>query len=221
MSDEKPQIIIDMVADPICPWCYVGKRALDRVLMALSFSHVPVVRYRPFQLSPEIPAEGIDYQSRIEKKFPDPAERQQILDALLEAARTVGLRLDPTLPKLVPNSLNALRALRWSHYQGLHTELIEGLFAAYWHEGADIGDPKIIAEIAGVVGIEDMDIVKRLKSDEDIKDIQSEIEAFRHGGVSAVPTYIVNESLGFAGALEPDQLLKSIRELADETPANG
>ncbi len=215
---DKPRIIIDMVADPLCPWCYVGKRALDRVLMALSFSHDVVVRYRPYQLAPDTPQQGVSRRDYLERKFPDAAQRDQMAMVLKDAARHAGLDFDPALPALQPNSLNSLRLWRWSHYDGLQIETAEGIFAAYWKEGADIGSPEILAEIAQKVGLDADESLARLQTREDVQDINEEVASFRAGGVDSVPTYIVNESAGFAGALPPDQLLSTIRDLAAETP---
>jgi predicted DsbA family dithiol-disulfide isomerase len=219
MTEEKPRLIIDMVADPVCPWCYVGKRSLDRAAMALSFSHDVVVRYRPYQLAPETPAEGMDRKKRMEEKFPDPAQRAQMAEALKEAARVAGVNFDPALPGILPNTINALRLLRWAHLEGVHQEVAEALFAEYWQRGQDIADIDVLADIAGKAGMDKDAIAEQLCSDEDRKDILEEADAFRQGGVTGVPTFIVNEQAGFAGALPPDQLLNALRQLASETDA--
>ena len=216
-SDEKPRLVIDMVADPVCPWCYVGKRALDRAVMALSFSHDLVVRYRPYQLAPDLPQKAGNRRDYMEKKFPDKAQREQMAAALVEAAREAGLALDPSLPELQPNTLNALRLIRWSHFEGRQAEIVEGIFSAYWHKNRDISDPAVLAGIARSCGMDGDETLARLETDEDRDDIAGEIASFRQGGVSAVPTFIVNEAAGFPGAYPPDKLLKGLRQLAGET----
>ena len=152
MTTDKPHLIIDMVSDPVCPWCYVGKRALDRAIMALSFSHQVVVRYRPYQLAPDMPMAGVDRQAYMDKKFPDKERRAQMADALREAARIAGVNFDPAFPGILPNSLNALRLLRWAHLTSVHSEVAEAIFADYWQRGQDIGDTKVLANIAGKAG---------------------------------------------------------------------
>ncbi|MCI5048118.1 MAG: DsbA family oxidoreductase [Aquisalinus sp.] len=219
MTDPKPRLIIDLVADPVCPWCYVGKRSLDRVLMAMSFSHDTMVRFRPYQLAPDTPDEGVDRKNYLEKKFPDKQHRSALGIALQDAAKGVGLDMNVDGPARLINSLNALRVLRWSHFDGLQVEMAEALFASYWKQGRDISDTEELSRIAGSVGMNRQDILARLQTAEDCDDIREEVAAFRQGGVDGVPTFIINESLGFAGALPPDQLLESIRKLADETTA--
>ncbi|MCI5045146.1 MAG: DsbA family oxidoreductase [Aquisalinus sp.] len=220
MTDTKPRLIIDMVADPVCPWCYVGKRSLDRVLMAMSFSHDMVIRFRPYQLAKDTPDEGVDRKTYLEKKFPDKQHRAALSDALRDAAQGVGLDMDVVGPARLINSLNALRVLRWSHFDGLQIEMAEALFAAYWKQGRDISQAEELSRIAGSVGLNRQDILSRLETAEDCDDIQEEVAAFRQGGVDGVPTFIINESLGFAGALPPDQLLENVRKLALEAPAS-
>ncbi|WP_306253979.1 DsbA family protein [Parvularcula sp. IMCC14364] len=217
MSDAKPRLVIDMVADPVCPWCYVGKRSLDRVLMAMSFSHEVVVRYRPYQLAPDTPEEGVDRKAYIEKKFPDSAHRSALADALRDAATGAGLDLNIAGPTKLINSLNALRVLRWSHLDGVQIEFVEALFSAYWQQGRDISQTDELSRIAAASGMDGADVRARLETDEDCNDVRDEVAAFRSGGVDGVPTFIINESLGFAGALPPDQLLENIRSIATET----
>lgn len=214
---EKPHLTIDMVADPVCPWCYVGKRALDRALMALSFSHAVAVRFRPFQLAPDLPRKSIARRAYLEKKFPDATQREQMGAALVGAAKATGLVLDPALPDRQPNTLHALRLLRWSHIEDKQLEVVEAIFAAYWQQGQDIGEPAVLAQIAQTCGLDRKVILARLESEEDVTDISHEVAGFRAGGVTSVPTYIVNEQAGFSGALPPEQLLSTLQQLSAET----
>ena len=216
-NTEKPPLIIDMVSDPVCPWCFIGKRALDRALMALSFSHDLIVRYRPYQLSPETPSGGVDRAAHLEKKFPDAAHRDQMSAALTDAAQKAGVDFDPAAPAILPNTLDAHRVIRWAYESVLQREVAEAIFAGYWQQGADIGDGETLARLAGSAGMDADDVRARLASDEDKADVREEIDGFRAGGVTGVPTFIVNEQAGFAGALPPDQLLETLRQIAGET----
>ncbi len=217
-SEDRPLLVVDMVIDPVCPWCYVGKRALDRALMALSFNFTLAVRYRPFMLVPDVPLDGLDRALRLSQIYPDEAKRAAAHEALLNAAKEAALDFDPTLPKRIPHTIDALRLLRWSHEDGLQGEMAEGLFAAYWQEGADLSDIETLTAIAGAVGMDRTIARGRLKSTDEIDDTLEEAKAFRKGGVNGVPTFIVNEAQGFAGAIPPDQLLTALRQLAAESP---
>ncbi|NHK26849.1 DsbA family oxidoreductase [Parvularcula flava] len=217
MSDtSKPLLILDMVSDPVCPWCYVGKRSLDRALMALSFSNDLMVRYRPYQLAPDAPKEGRNRKEYLASKF-SAEQLDQMNGALLEAARVAGLDLDPSLPEIAPNTLDAHRVIRWAHEDNLQREVVEALFDAYWKHGLDLGSHDVLATVAAEAGMEKADVLARLGSVEDVNDVKEEAQAFRAGGVNGVPTFIINEQAGFAGALPPDQLLETIRQVAAET----
>lgn len=214
---EKPLLTIDVVSDPVCPWCYVGKRSLDRALMALSFSYELDVRFRPFQLAPDLPPEGVDRAAYYAKKFPDVDKREQARTALEAAARQVGLALDSRLPQWQPNVLDALRLIRWSHEEGCQSSVVEAIFNAFWMRGLDIGAPEVLADIGAEEGMDRASLLARLSTQEDAGALKEEIADFRAGGVSGVPTFIVNEQTGFAGAHPPDVLLDAFRKLATET----
>lgn len=216
-TENRPLLVIDMVADPVCPWCYIGKRNLDRAAMALSFQYTVERRYRPYQLAPETPVGGVDRAAHLAQKFPDAAQREAMAEALSKAAQNAGLVLDPKAPDRLPNTIMAHRLIRWAHLSGCQTDLVEALYEAYWHDGADIGDAKTLARLGQETGMEG-DLASRLQGDDDTADVMAEAAAFREGGVTGVPTYIVNELAGFAGALPADQLLTTFRQLAEETP---
>lgn len=215
---DRPLLVIDMVMDPVCPWCYVGKRSLDRALMALSFNYTLAVRYRPFLLVPDVPLGGLDRELHLSRVLKDPEKRKASREALLTAAKEATLDLDPDIPTRIPHTGDALRLMRWSHENGQQTDFVELLFAAYWREGADLSDTETLATLAGQAGMDKAAIRTRLGSTDDLQDTLEEAKAFRKGGVNGVPTFIVNEAQGFAGAIPPDQLLTALRQLAAESP---
>ena len=215
---ERPLLVIDMVLDPVCPWCYVGKRALDRAIMALSFNYTLVVRYRPFMLTPDVPLGGLDRELRLSKIYPTADKRAAARTALLQGAKEATLDLDPDTPKRIPHTGDALRLIRWAHETNQQSDLVEALLAAYWQGGADLSDCDTLATIAGTAGLDKAAIRTRLAGSDDLEEVLNEAKSFRKGGVNGVPTFIVNEAQGFAGALPPDQLLTALRQLAAESP---
>ncbi|MEL6364219.1 MAG: DsbA family oxidoreductase [Pseudomonadota bacterium] len=217
MSD-KPRLVVDIVSDTVCPWCYVGKRSFDRAKLALSMEYELIVRFRPYQLNPDTPAGGADRMAYYDRKFPDKERRAEMQAALEESARGVGLVLDTGLPKILPNTLDSHRVLRWSHYEGLQEAAKEKIMAAYWGRGQDIGDPDVLAAAAAAAGMDKEEVRDRLATDEDMEDVQAEAAGFRQGGVTGVPTFIVNERSGFAGAHDPETLARGVRQCAEEAP---
>jgi len=215
---EKTRLVVDIVSDTVCPWCYVGKRSFDRAKLSLMMDYELIVRYRPYQLNPDTPEDGLDRAAAYAKKFPDKEHLAALQASLVEAARGVGLVLDPLKPTRLPNTIDSHRVIRWAHFQGLQEEAKEKIMAAYWAQGRDIGDPDALAAAAGAAGMDAADVRARLDTDEDREDVRAEAAGFRAGGVSGVPTFIVNERAGFAGAHDPATLVQGIRRLADETP---
>ena len=207
-------LVIDVVSDPVCPWCYVGHAALGFALMALSFEGEVALRYRPYRLAPDTPAGGEDRDERMRRKFPDEAQRAVMREALIEAGRQAGVSFDPATPGRLPDTTDAHRVIRWSHEEGLQREVAGAIFEAYWQRGEDIGERAVLAAAAARAGMSADAVRERLETDEDVRDVAEEAQAFREGGVTGVPTFIVNEREGFAGALPKDQLLDAIRQLA-------
>lgn len=211
-TNEKPLLTIDMVSDPVCPWCYIGKRSLDRAVMALSFEYNVMRRFRPYQLRADTPMEGVDRHAHYKKMFPDETQMRQVMDGMAESARLAGVNFDPMTPEILPNTIHAHRMIRLAHFDDKQDEMVEALFEAYWVKGADIGDIDVLSKFAGVMGKTVPDVKAYLEGKEDLAEIQDEANEFRNGGVSGVPTFIINEQTGFAGALPPDQLLNAIRQ---------
>lgn len=217
MSRNEP-LLIDVVSDPICPWCYVGHGALGFALMALSFEGEVALRYRPYRLRPDTPKAGLDRDAAMAAKFPDPAQREQMRAALMEAARGAGVSFDPGTPSWLPDTTDAHRVIRWSHEGGHQRDVAGAIFEAYWQRGEDIGDRDVLAAAAGRGGMDKDEVAQRLGSDEDLDDVAQEAAAFRAGGVASVPTFIVGETQGFSGALPKAELLEAIKRLAAEAP---
>ena len=207
-------LVIDVVSDPVCPWCYVGHAALGFALMALSFEGEVALRYRPYRLAPDTPKGGEDRDARMRRKFPDEAQRSAMREALVEAGRQAGVTFDPMTPGRLPDTTDAHRVIRWSHDENLQREAAGAIFEAYWQRGEDIGERDVLAAAAARAGMDEAAVRQRLGTDEDADDVAEEAAAFREGGVTGVPTFIVNEEQGFAGALPKDQLLAAIKELA-------
>ena len=209
-------LTIDVVSDPVCPWCYVGHASLGFALMALSFEGPVAVRYRPYRLAPDTPPGGTDRAAALAAKFPDAAQRDAMRGALRAAARDAGLSFDPDAPGRLPDTTDAHRVIRWAHEDTLQREVAGAVFEAYWRRGEDIGEAGVLAAAAARGGMDAEAVAARLATDEDRDDVTEEAAAFRAGGVTGVPTFIVNEARGFAGALPKAELLAAIKSLAGE-----
>jgi predicted DsbA family dithiol-disulfide isomerase len=209
------QFVIDVISDVICPWCFLGKRRLDKALASLADLDV-FVRWRPYALDPSIPPEGLDRTIYLTNKFG--AERLATLhDPLIQAGLADGVPYNFEAITRTPNTLDAHRLIRWSHTTGLQNEMAERLFMAYWSEGKDIGDHKVLAAEAGAIGINAGQIAELLDSDQDVDNVKAEIAHATTIGVTGVPTFIFAQSYALVGAQSADVLADAITRVARET----
>jgi predicted DsbA family dithiol-disulfide isomerase len=202
-------IRIDIVSDVICPWCFLGKRRLDKALAAVP-DVTAEIHWRPFFLDPTIPREGIGRQDYLVNKFGE--ERLATLHAPFEEARLrEGVPYQFDKIKRTPNTLDAHRLIRWSHLEHKQQEMTEQLFMAYWSEGQDIGDQIVLASISENLG---MDVRGKLASDVDAESVLQEANQSIQMGVTGVPCFILSQKYGLSGAQPPDQLIAAIEKLA-------
>jgi len=210
----RPRLIVDIVSDPVCPWCFVGLQSWKKAKLALEADFEVITRMRPYQLNPDTPLEGKDRVKHYEKKFRDKKFLEEMLNQLVNASERAGAKFDPMGPKWLPNTLNAHRVKRWAHFVGLQDELADRLYTAFWKENGDIGSVEGLTQIVVSAGMDGDRIRKDLDSDKDLEMVREEAEAFRRAGVSGVPTFIINEKHGFSGAQDPETLEQSIRNAA-------
>lgn len=222
MSEEtkqnRPRLIVDIVSDPVCPWCYVGLKSFQRARDRIAEEFQVLPRIRAYQLNPDTPQEGADRVAYYAKKFPDEAQRAEMVHALKAAAAGAGFAFDPLGPKHLPNTLKAHQLIRLAHYDGAQERLAEKLYAAYWDEGADIGDVETLVAIAGDAGLDRDNARRDLADPKSAEEVRAEAESFRRAGVTGVPTYIVNERTGFSGALPPARLADALKQAAAQAP---
>lgn len=208
-------IRLDIFSDPVCPWCYLGKANLDRALEAAP-SHPFRVEWHPFQLNPDMPREGVLKRDYLAERFGGEKQVETIHDRLRQIAAQNGVALDPDVPKRIPNTLDAHRLIHWAGLEGRQTPVVSALFRAYWKEGRDIGNPGILADIAGAEGMDRAVTLRLLEGDADADDIRARDEDARRKGVSAVPTFLIAQQYVVSGAQPPDVWAKVIAELAEK-----
>ncbi len=214
-------LAIDVFADPVCPWCWIGKRRLEAALAARPDVDA-TVRWRAYQLDPGIPPEGIDRAEYLERKFEDPARVRAMHEQLAAIGRDEGIAFLFSDITRSPNTLDAHRAIRWAAEEGAVAQgaLIERLFEAYFTEGEDISDLDAIARAAEEAGLDWETLRDRLDSDEDSEEVREEIAQARAIGVEGVPCFIFAGKLVVMGAHPPEVLVEAIdRALGDEDEA--
>lgn len=203
---------LDIFSDPICPWCYIGKSALDRALAARP-DHPFDIEWHPFQLNPEMPAGGADRRTYLEAKFGGKEGAVKAYLPVAQAAEAAGLALDLSAIDRVPNTLDAHRLILWSAIEGHQQTVVDALFRAYFTEGRDIGDAEVLADLADSAGMDAALIRRLLASDADRDEIMNRDAAAREMGVQAVPTFMVNRQYAVPGAQSQEVWLKVIGEI--------
>lgn len=210
-------IRLDIFSDPVCPWCYLGKANLDRALEAHP-EHPFAVEWHPFQLNPDMGTGGVDKRTYLAERF-GAGKLDAVHDRLKAMAKQAGLDMDPEVPQRIPNTLDAHRMVHWAGLEGRQTPMVSALFRAYWREGRDIGDPAVLATLAGEVGMDAALAARLLASDADADDIRARDQDARKKGVTAVPTFLIARQYVLSGAQPPELWGQVIDELAEKARA--
>ncbi|MEM6305940.1 MAG: DsbA family oxidoreductase [Pseudomonadota bacterium] len=206
-------IKLDIMSDPICPWCYIGKAHLDRAL-ADHPDHPFAIEWHPFQLNPDMPREGMDRRAYLEGKFGGKEGAVRAYAPVVEHAQAAGLTIDFEGMKRTPNTLDAHRLIHWAGIEGRQTAAVAALFEAYFVQARDIGDWDVLADIADSIEM-DASVVRRLlATDEDTESIATRDAHSRKMGITSVPTFIVAGKHAVPGAQPPELWASVIADLA-------
>lgn len=220
-------IVIEMVSDLVCPWCWLGLRRLQAARAMAEEVEVKVL-FRPFELDPTIPAEGTDYKAYMKARLGGtgaPGEDEKtsrfraMRVALEQYGEAEGIPFDFDGITWRPNTLDAHRLVRWAQGQERAEAAKEALFAAYFTDHRDIGDHGVLTDIAGAIGLDTKIVADLLASGADTDAVREEEAMFQRMGVRGVPTYIGNRQTAVQGAEEAEKLAKFIRTLAAQVPA--
>lgn len=206
-------VTLDIFADPVCPWCLIGKAELDRALESRP-DHPFDVTWRPFRLNPDMPRSGMAHTAYMLARFKDDKGIIAANRPVLEAAERLGLWLNMAAIDRIPDTTDAHRLLHWARIEGAQTRVMSGLMTAHWREGRNIGRADVLAQIADAAGMDGMDgmMVERLLATDADRDevIEAETHA-RQRGVTSVPTFIVGNTHVVPGA-QPATLWQQVMD---------
>lgn len=196
---------IEVASDVVCPWCYIGKRRLERALSLLKDELSPQIRWLPFQLNPGMPEEGVPRAEYRRAKFGS-LERSRQLDArVIAEGKSEGIDFAFDRIQRTPNTTQAHRLIALAEDQNA---VVDALFRAYFEDARDIGDPAVLADIAAQCGVKGWP-----ERAPDVSALEDEVRAM---GISAVPTFIFDRKSGISGAYPADTLAQAIRDAAGE-----
>ncbi len=216
MTDQT--VRLDIMSDPICPWCYIGKTHLDRALADVP-DHPFVIEWHPFQLNPDMPGEGMDRRAYLEGKFGGKEAAVRAYAPVVKNSQAAGLSINFEGMKRTPNTIDAHRLIHWAGIEKLQNAAVDALFEAYFVQARDIGDAEVLADVADQIGMDASVVLRLLASDSDKEDIRNRDAHSRKMGVNSVPTFIVAQTHAVPGAQAPELWKKVIEELSEKGAA--
>jgi len=210
---------LEIISDPICPWCYLGAANLMRAL-ATREAHPFELIWQPYQLNPDVPAEGVDRAAYLAEKLGDPEKVEASHARLTEMGAEAGITYRFDRMTRIPNTLDAHRLIRWARPEGVQTRAAMAIFQRNFEAGEDISDAGVLTSVAAEVGMDAEVTARLLAGDADRAEVQAEAEAAREMGVTGVPTFIIGGRYAVSGAQPPDLWERLMSEL-DAAGAQG
>ncbi len=212
-------IQIDVISDVVCPWCFIGKRNLER---ALGIWHAkypderPAVRWQAFQLNPQLPPGGVPRKQYLENKFGGPERAREIYARVSAAGKLAGIDFAFDAIQVQPNTIDAHRMMHYAGERGRQDEMAETIFRRYFTQGADLSNPDTLADIAEQAGLDRAEAAAYVAGDADRALIERQDHQARAIGVEGVPFFIFNQRLALSGA-QPAEVIVEAMEQARRT----
>ena len=203
---------IDVISDAICPWCYIGKRQLERALPILANDGLTfTVAWHPFQLNPDMPAEGVDREKYRVAKFGSLERSRQMDQRITETAATVGIEFHLEKLTRTPNTLNAHRLIRFAGQKGAQDDVVEALFYEYFCNGGDIGNAQVLASAGNKGGLDYEEVLAMLATDEGKREVLAGDQMARQCGIQGVPSFALQGHVLFSGAVPGEEMADTFR----------
>lgn len=205
---------IEVIFDTVCPWCFIGKRRLEKALARRPNVMAELV-WRPFLLNPDLPQDGIPRRTYLDRKFGGPGRVSRMLGNLREIGSGEGIEFDFESITVTPNTIDSHRLVAFAARYGKAGDIVERLFQGYFLEGKDIGKQDTLKELAAEAGLPDEDFFSNHLHAEYRQSVLNENSQTHRMSINGVPCFIFDGAYGIAGAQESDILLRMI-DLAQE-----
>jgi predicted DsbA family dithiol-disulfide isomerase len=217
----KPKINIDIISDVVCPWCYIGKRRIEKAMHALADKYDFEVEYYPFELNPQMPLEGVDQKEYLSAKFGGEDRYNKITASTTAAAAQEGLHFDFSKQKISPNTRDAHRIIQFAKQASKQPEVKEAFMKAYFEQGVDLSKKENLVSIAVNAGLSKQVVEALLSTNEGLAEIEHTEHELQKLGISGVPFYIINKKYGVSGAQASETFIKTFEDLGKEAFASG
>jgi predicted DsbA family dithiol-disulfide isomerase len=208
-------LAIDVFSDVVCPWCFIGKRRLEKAVALRP--DIPVeVHYRPYFLNPWVPREGMSRVDYLTAKFGSPERYEKIALRVAQAAANEGLTYNIGALARQPNTLDCHRLILWGGRLGKASRVKQRLMEIYFSEGGDLSDRDVLVQAASDCGLDPAEVRALLASDADVAAVEQAAKSAQEAGIEGVPYYVFGNVLAVSGAQAPEYLAGAIERAANE-----
>jgi predicted DsbA family dithiol-disulfide isomerase len=220
-SMTKPKIKVDVVSDVVCPWCYIGKRRLEKAMDALQDKYDFEITYHPFELNPGMPLEGVNQKEYLSAKFGGAEQYEKITNRTVNVAAEEGLRFDFSRQKISPNTRDAHRIIQYAQREGKQPEVKEAFMKAYFEDGVDLSKKENLVDVAVRIGLSKEKLENILSGDEGLVEVAHAENELQKLGITGVPFYIINNQYGVSGAQPAAAFIQMFEDVAVKSEYNG
>lgn len=217
----KPTVKIDVVSDVVCPWCYIGKRRLEKAIDQLADKYNFEITYHPFELNPEMAEEGANQKEYLTAKFGGEERYTQITRQVADVAASEGLFFDFDKQKISPNTRNTHRVIELARKEGKQLAVKEAFMKAYFTDGVDLTKKENLISVAAEAGMAKQNVEELLTSDVGLVEIELAEAEMQKLGVSGVPFYILDNKYGISGAQPTETFKKALEEIGSKLSTSG
>ena len=215
-TDTRTRLAIDVFSDVVCPWCFIGKRRLEKALRQAPDIEAEV-SWRPFFLNPWVPPEGMAREQYLVTKFGSVERYAQNMPRMVAAGAQEGIAFAFEKMRWQPNTADCHRLLRWAHEEGAQAKMKERLMALYFLEGANLSDREVLVQAAVACGLKGDEVRRKLETDADLARVSQEAQQASESGISGVPFFIFGNALAVSGAQDADTLVGAMRRAIAST----
>jgi predicted DsbA family dithiol-disulfide isomerase len=201
---------IEIYSDVVCPWCYVGKRRLEQALSESKDLEKPEITWRPFQLNPTMPKEGLERTAYLEAKFGSLDAFRQMEEHVLAAGAEEHIAFAFDKIARTPNTFLAHRLIWYAGQEGCQNAMVDSLFKGYFEEGADIVSPSVLAQLAERIGLK---AEQFLRGYEGTAEVKAEESAGHRLGIRGVPYFVLNGTYALSGAQPPERFVAAFKQV--------
>jgi predicted DsbA family dithiol-disulfide isomerase len=205
-------LTIEIYSDVVCPWCYIGKRRLERALGQLNGAAPARITWRPYQLNPTMPKDGMDRTTYLEAKFGSLDAFRQMEEHVLAAGAAEHIPFAFEKVARTPNTFLAHRLMWYAEQQGCQDAVVESLFRGYFTEGVNIGSVPVLGQLASCAGLDAVAVESFLQSEEGTTEVKAEEATGHRLGIRGVPYFVLNGSISISGAQPSDIFVSAIRQ---------